>query len=138
MSGRLPRVALFAVDTFTAVTAIGGGLALAAGLERDRFPTAWLDGTPFASYVAPGLLLAGAVGGTAASAAVASVRAPRAGGRASIVAGTVLASWVVGEILVLAKDDEVVSPTEVTYLAVAAAMVTLGVAVARGAHALRP
>ena len=89
MRGRLLRGALVAVDAFTAVTAVGGGAALAAGLERDRFPTSWLDGTPFRSYVAPGLLLAGAVGGTAAAATVASVGSPRAGGRASMVAGTV-------------------------------------------------
>jgi hypothetical protein len=137
MSGRLPRVALVAVDTFTAVTAIGGGLALAAGLEGARFPTTWLEGTPFRSYVAPGVLLAGAVGGTAGVAAIASVRSPRAGGRASMVAGAVLASWIVGEILLLAKDDAVVSPTESLYLAIAGAMSALGWTVARGAHVSR-
>jgi hypothetical protein len=137
MSGRLARIALVAVDTFAAVTAIGGGFALAVGLEGDRFPQSWLERTPFRSYVAPGLLLAGAVGGTAGVAAVASLRAPRAGGRASIVAGSVLASWIVGEILVLAKDEERVSPTEITYLAVAGAMSVLGWTVSRGPHALR-
>lgn len=84
------RVALVTVDAFAAVTAVGGGLALATGLEGDRFPAEWLRGTPFSSYVVPGLILAGVVGGRAAVAAAATLRHPRAGGRASLLAGVVL------------------------------------------------
>ena len=43
------RVALFVVDVFVAVTAVGGGIALIAGPEADRFPIDWLTGTPFSS-----------------------------------------------------------------------------------------
>jgi hypothetical protein len=45
------------------VTAVGGGTALATGLESDRFPAEMLRGTQFGSYVIPGLILAGVVGG---------------------------------------------------------------------------
>ena len=63
MSGRLPRVALFAVDTFTAVTAIGGGLALANGEDElvlarpDGVEIDWLhyDDTWYTVGVALGL-----------------------------------------------------------------------------------
>jgi hypothetical protein len=51
------------VDVFVALTALGGGIALATGLEADRFPLDWLRGTPFRNYVIPGLILAGVVGG---------------------------------------------------------------------------
>jgi hypothetical protein len=32
------RIALMAIDGFVALTAIGGGIALATGLEAKRFP----------------------------------------------------------------------------------------------------
>lgn len=67
-------VVLLTLDAFVALTALGGGVALVAGLEEGRFPLEWLRGTPFTSYTLPGLLLAALVGG---SAAVAEARAPR-------------------------------------------------------------
>ena len=59
------RVAHFVVDAFTAATAVGGGTAWATGLETGRFPAEMLRGTQFGSYVIPGLILAGVVGGSA-------------------------------------------------------------------------
>lgn len=44
-------VALFVVDAFVALTAVGGGIALVDGLERGRFSLEMLRGTPFGSYV---------------------------------------------------------------------------------------
>ncbi len=127
MPRRWTRIALVAFDAFAAFTAIGGGIALAAGLEGDRFPADWLRGTPFHSYVVPGLILAAIVGGSAAVATVATLRSPRIGGRASMLAGLVMAGWIVGEILLLTNDGEFVSPTETFYLAVGLAMIGLGV-----------
>ena len=100
------RIALVLVDAFAAVTALGGGVALATGLEGGRFPTDWLTGTPFDSYLIPGLMLAGVVGGSAAVATVATLRDPILGGRASPLAGVVM----VGLGLVTAR---VTSPTSV-------------------------
>jgi hypothetical protein len=42
-------IALVAVEGLTAVTAIVGGIALATGLEGDRFRSEWLRDTPFGS-----------------------------------------------------------------------------------------
>jgi hypothetical protein len=56
MRGGGVRVALVTLDVFVAVSAIGGGIAVATGV--DRFPAAWLSGTPFRSYLFPGLILA--------------------------------------------------------------------------------
>jgi hypothetical protein len=96
-----PRAALVTVDAFAAATAIWGGLALATGVEGDRFPTEWLRGTPFRNYRVPGLLLAGLVGGSATAATVATLRNPRGGGLASLLAGLVLMGWIGGEIRLL-------------------------------------
>ncbi len=126
------RAALVIADAFVALAAVGGGLALALGMESGRFPPGWLAGTPFADYVVPGLLLAIVVGGSAALATVMTVRDARTGGIASVIAGAILAGWIAGEIVVLTGDAEVVSPTEAFFLVVALAVVTLGTAVVRG------
>lgn len=124
------RVGLFAVDTFAAMSAAGGGIALMAGLESGRFPLGWLKGTPFSSYVIPGLILAVAVGGSATVAAAATLRSPRAGARASLLAGVVMLGWIVGEVLILNQPSR---PTriEVFYFAAGLLMALLGLAVGR-------
>ena len=74
------RIVLVVVDAVVGLTAIGGGIALAAGLEGERYPVEWLTGTPFSSYLIPGLILSVAVGGSAAAAAVLIVTTPEVGG----------------------------------------------------------
>jgi hypothetical protein len=73
------QVVLVIVDAVVGVTAAGGGIALAAGLEGGRYPARWLKGTPFSSYLIPGLILAVVVGGSAAAAATLTVTAPGMG-----------------------------------------------------------
>jgi hypothetical protein len=125
-SGRI-RFALFVLDISAAVSAIIGGIAVAAG--TDRFPHEWLAGSPFGDYVIPGAILAVAVGGTATVAAVATARAPRLGGPASVVAGAVLMGWILGELLVLNQNSAATSPrsaVEPIYFVVGLAMAALG------------
>jgi hypothetical protein len=124
------RRALVAVDAFAAVTAVSGGIALAIGLEGDRFPTAWLTGTPFRSYRVPGLMLAGLVGGSATGAAAATLRSPRTGGSASLLAGGVLMGWILGEIRLL-KQPVYGTWTERLFFAVGLLMAVLGLTVQR-------
>jgi hypothetical protein len=124
---RRARRALVAVDAFAAVTAVSGGIALATGFEGDRFPDAWLAGTPFHSYRVPGLLLAGLVGGSATGAA-ATLRSPRAGGWASLLAGGVLMSWIGGEIRLL-KQPVYGTWTERFFFSVGLMMAVLGLMV---------
>jgi hypothetical protein len=78
---RVLRGALIVLNGSTALTAAGGGLALATGMEGTRFPVELLSGTPFASYLVPGLILAIVVGGSAAVATGAAVRSQRLGAR---------------------------------------------------------
>ena len=122
------RIALVSLDMFAAVTAIAGGAMLAIGLEDARFPADWLAGTPFDTYTIPGVILTGAVGGSAAIAAAAVWRRRR-GGPMSILSGVVLLGWIVGEIAILnGRRSDMISPMEGLYLAVALAMIGLGVA----------
>jgi hypothetical protein len=118
------RIALLVADAAVALTAIGGGIALATGLEGDRFSLDMLKGTPFRNYVLPGILLAAAVGGSAAVAAALTILEPRAGTLASAVAGVIMIGWIVGEVFLL---DQPSAPhwTEVLYFAVGLAMVLL-------------
>ena len=126
------RVALVVVDAFAALTAIGGGAMLVAGLEDGRFPASWLTGTPLSGYVIPGLILAGAVGGSAAIAAVATLRGGHRGGLASMLSGVVLLGWIVGEIVILSgRRAEMVSAMEGFYLAVGLVMAGLGFSASR-------
>ena len=125
-SGRT-RFALFVFDLSAAVSAIVGGIAVATNV--DSFPREWLVGSPFSDYVMPGAILAIAVGGSAALAAVATAAAPRVGAPVSLVAGLVLMSWIVGELLVLKQNSAGTSPlslVEPIYFVVGLAMAVLG------------
>lgn len=117
------RIVLIILDAVVAVTAVGGGIALAAGLEDGRYPAGWLKGTPFGSYLIPGLILAVVVGGSAAAAAVLTVTAPRVGAWVSVPAGVILMGQIAGEIRLLRQP---VSGIEVAYFAAGLAMVALG------------
>lgn len=123
------RIALLAVDGFAAVSAVGGGMALATGLEGGRFSPELLRGTPFRSYVVPGALLAGVVGKSAVWATIATAVGPRPGGALSVVAGATMMGWIAGEVAVL-RAPEARSPVEALYFLVGAAMAGLGIAVA--------
>ena len=118
------EIATLALDAFVAVTAIGGGIVLAAGLEGERFPSEWLRRTPFDSYLVPGLILAGAVGGSAALAAAAILSDGTAGALASLAAAAILAGYVAVETSIL-DQPQTWTPTEAFYLAVAAAIAAL-------------
>lgn len=75
MPTRAIRPTIVVLAGFVTATAIGGGLAMLAGV--DCFPPAWLAGTPFADYTIPALLLAVVVGGSALVAAIAGMRSHR-------------------------------------------------------------
>ena len=92
---------LFVASVFVALTAVGGGITLAIGF--DKFPADWLVGTRFSSYLIPGLILAIVVGGSAAVAAVATLRSSGAGALTSMLEGAILLGWLIGERLILPK-----------------------------------
>ncbi|WP_458188159.1 hypothetical protein [Haladaptatus sp. NG-WS-4] len=119
----LVRYALVLLGGFVAVTAIGGGIAMATGV--DPLPKEWLSGTPFESFLIPGLLLAVLVGGTAAIATYGMITSPAAGALVAVVAGGLLMGWIVVEILLLNQPSW--TWTEAFYFFVGGVMVVLGV-----------
>lgn len=127
------QVALFAIDAFAALTAVGGGIALVTGLEGDRFSLDLLKGTPFTTFVVPGLILAALVGGSATYAAIVTLRNPYGGAMASALAGTILMGWIIGEVLML-NQPVAFTWVEAFFFAVGLTMATLGLALSRIGH----
>ncbi len=109
------RITARLLHGFVALTATGGGLALATGI--DPFPLAWLEGTPFASYLVPGLLLTIAVGGSATSASVLLARRHPDAWLAAALASALLTGWIAVEMAILRQPT---TPTsiELLYLAI--------------------
>ncbi len=91
---------LIALDGFAAVSALAGGVMVISGWPY-AFPMTWLQGTPFDSYVIPGLLLGVIVGGSAAVSTVATLRRATSGPVLSAVSGIMMMGWIAGEIFVL-------------------------------------
>jgi hypothetical protein len=113
------------IDAFVAVTAIGGGLAMTTRIGK--LPLAWLAGTPFRSYLIPGMLLTLAVGGSAALATVATAFDARAGAVTSAGAGAVMMGWIAVEFRMLDQS----SWLEALYFGAGLAMVVLAAIVWR-------
>ncbi|MDA0352880.1 MAG: hypothetical protein O3A10_11800 [Chloroflexi bacterium] len=124
----VPHALLLFFDLFVALTAIGGGVALIAGLEGTRYPTEVLSRTPFRSFLVPGLILAVVVGGSAVLATVQLITNREMGGLLSIVAGALLGGFIAVEVAAL-NDEPGWSTTELVYLAIGVVMVGLGVVV---------
>jgi len=124
MSWNAIRIALVFLDAFVALTAIGGGIAMATGL--DPLPNEWLSGTPFEDFLLPGVLLAVVVGGSAAVATYGMVASPGAGALVSVVAGALLMGWIVVEVLLLNQPSW--TWIEAFYAGVGLGMVVLGIA----------
>jgi len=123
------RAALIILDAVVGVTAVGGGIVLAGGLEDERFPAGWLKGTPFGSYLVPGLILAVVVGGSAAAAAALTLTIPPVGAWASALAGVILMGQIAGEIRLLKQP---ITGIEAAYFAAGLAMVALGLTLGVG------
>jgi len=96
---RIAGATLFIADVFVALTAVFGGITVAVGV--DKFPSAWLAGTVFSSYLIPGLILAAVVGGSSTAATFATLFERDAGALYSEVAGAILLGWLIGERLIL-------------------------------------
>jgi hypothetical protein len=90
------RIALLALEIFTAVMAVAGAVYGLAGAEN--VPREWLEGTPFDTYLVPSLILLIAVGGDMALAAVSVIARHSRAGELSMGAGFVLVTWIVAQV----------------------------------------
>jgi hypothetical protein len=81
---------------FNGFTAVGGGLALMTDWIPEQ--ASWVRDTDFSSNYFPGVILMGVVGGSSLIAAAALVKRSDGWQLASIVAGTIMVFWIIGEI----------------------------------------
>lgn len=97
---RWTRIVLTVLTALVGITAIAGGVALivgaatsstAGGAVPDR---SYLGGSPFTSYIVPGVVLAVIVGGTHLLAALLVGRGSPSGPFAAAVAGFGLLIWI--------------------------------------------
>ncbi len=97
----LTRAALIAVEVFVAGGAVFGGIGLIAdtlGMQPD-----WLSGTPFTSWVWPGISLLLIVAMPMTAAAICEwTRQPWAYAL-SLAAGTALVGWIIAQWLIIGK-----------------------------------
>ena len=84
------------------MSAVGGAIYALGGAPE--WPREWLQGTPFDSYVVPGLTLLIVVGGSMAAAAVTLLIGNSRAPEISIVAGIVLTGWITVQVLVIVPD----------------------------------
>jgi hypothetical protein len=111
MKHKLVRIAIGVPAAFNALSAIGGGIVLLAGNYQDgvlieaggrgQLPLEWLHNTPFSDYTIPALILTTGVGGSSLLAAVLVFTGREEGVLASVVAGLIMAGFIVVEVVTL-------------------------------------
>lgn len=97
---RALRVALLVVAWFNLVSAMAGMIGLTVGGGMG-LPLGWLDGTPFATYVWPGVILGVVVGGMQALAVIAQYRRYALAWGLQAAAGLVMMIWIFVELAML-------------------------------------
>lgn len=114
------RISVIVVDLFEAVSAAVGAVGLVVGFMN--IPTSALNGTPFADFTVPALLLGFVVGGSALAAAAITALGPRHyGALASALAGVITVGWLVVEIAMIGLG----SWAQLAYLLVGLVMIGL-------------
>lgn len=100
MNNTFERYVLIAISGFAALSAIGGGIGIVTS-NGLGMPQAWLQTTPFADYVVPGVILAIVVGGSALLATILLLMRHAWQYVAAFCAGGIMAGWIVGEVLLI-------------------------------------
>jgi hypothetical protein len=111
MKQTLIRIAIGGLEGWVALSAIGGAILMLAGTYQDgvlleaggrgQFPLEWLQHTPFSDYTIPALILTTGVGGSSLIGAVMVFTCREVGVLASLVAGLIMAGYIVVEVVML-------------------------------------
>ncbi len=96
------RWALVGVELFVAVGAFYGGIGLIAD-NAIHISDDWLVGTPFDSWVLPGIFLLLVVAAPMTVAAVAELRRRRWAYTASVVAGVAQIGWIIAQWVIMQR-----------------------------------
>lgn len=121
----LPLRALVALQTFQGLSGVAGGIGLMADPSGRALgiPVEWLEGTPFGSYLVPGLVLL-TVLGIAPLAVVLGIRTRRSWSwSGSLLAGLALLVWLAVQISVVGYRRE--PPLQLVYGGVGVAIVVV-------------
>lgn len=99
IAGGLVRVSLVVLQTLMGLAAVASGPALVVtnGLGM---PPEWMEGSPFGSYIVPGLVLL-AVGVVNMAGALAALRRHRWGGPLSATVGLLWVGWFAVQVTVV-------------------------------------
>ena len=92
LTGRA-RVAVIAIGGVIGVGALFGGYGLLSDAEGLGVKESWLEGTPFADYRVPGLVLLAVIGGGMLLTATSALLRSRFGGLAALTMGLTLLVW---------------------------------------------
>lgn len=96
---RSRRGLLAGAHVVMAANAFAGAWYAVAGAPD--VPREWLAGTPFDTYVVPGLVLGGIVGGTQVAAGVALARSAGRAHDVSVAASGVLLAWITTQVAMI-------------------------------------
>jgi hypothetical protein len=98
-----PRYAVRALIGLTVfgVLSAGVGTVLAIGQQGAGVPASYLAGTPFRSFLVPGLILGGIVGGTQLAAAITLVQRRRSALLWSAIAAFGMLLWIFVELAMI-------------------------------------
>src|SRR6478609_5187852 len=96
------RWALVGVEVFVAVGAVYGGIGLIAG-NAIHISDDWLVGTPFDSWVLPGVFLLLVVAAPMTVAAVAELRRRQWAYTASVIAGVAQIGWIIAQWVIMQR-----------------------------------
>jgi len=120
MLARVARALLIALTGFLAITAAGGGAALVLGFNCP--PVALLAGTPFTSYVIPGLCLLVLVGGLALAALAAVLQSRRQAPYVTMAVGFAILIFEFVEILAIGSPKGIARTLQLLYVTVGLAI----------------
>jgi hypothetical protein len=116
MLHRLARIALIILTSFLAISAMGGGFALFMGINAP--PVSLLAGTPFTSYLVPGLCLFFLVGGLSLASAVAQIKAYSFAPHITASIGCSILIFEFVEILVIGSPKGIARNLQILYFSI--------------------
>lgn len=113
MSHSLSRFLLIIFEAFLALTAIAGGIGLLTGILA--MPVEYLSGSPFDSFLIPGLSLMVLVGGLALVGTILVARKHRYAAAVTAVSGVAIIIFELVEVLVIGSPAGVARNLQIFY-----------------------
>ncbi|HEU4348122.1 MAG TPA: hypothetical protein VFR35_10070 [Actinoplanes sp.] len=98
---RISRWALIAIEVIVGTNAVYGGIGLIAG--GLGMPAEWLAGTPFDSWVLPGVFLLAVVAAPMLVAATGELGNQRWAFTASVAAGALQVGWILAQLAIIQR-----------------------------------